>query len=151
MSRLKLDSVPTFRTSVPAPSAEPRAVPQRKAAPAAANLFKADVFEAPGKPSSGPKSGDRVKGSRGSSSLSPALEPLKGSLDELAKKLAADSTLDTKHKLNAAIESELLKLKAEYNLSDRDFHKAFREVRKLADGYSKSDPNVGASGGYLQK
>jgi ElaB/YqjD/DUF883 family membrane-anchored ribosome-binding protein len=139
MSRLKLDSAPTFRTSVPTPASEHRAAPKRKAAPEAANPFKADVFEA------------KVKGSKGASSLPKTLEPLQGTLDELAKKVAADSTLDTKAKQRDAIEAELLKLKAEFNLSDRDFHAAFREVRKLADSYSKSDPEVGVSGGYREK
>jgi hypothetical protein len=137
--------------------------------------LKADVFESPAKP---PKtlspvgtppdsSGTGAKptgplqdiadtgvypiGTSTKGSPSKTLEPYMGQLDELAKKVAGDNTLDSQPKVHAAIEAELLKLKTDLNLSEDDYHHAFNEVRKLASAYKGSDPDFGASGGIREK
>jgi hypothetical protein len=175
MTRLRIDSTPTFRTSVPTPAAEPRTAPSRKAVPEIVKKLRTDGFDRTAKEAEGAKSGarakgtdktkgadkakaadkakgaEKTKGTEKSRPLSKALESIKGNLDEIAQKVAADKTLDSKKKLNDAIRDELLKLKEPFNLSDRDLRDAFREVRKLAHGYTNSDPDFGATGGIREK
>ncbi|MDY7227516.1 hypothetical protein [Hyalangium rubrum] len=156
MSRLKLDSAPALRISIPRSTVEPKAAPQRQEKPQRADRFETgtnklsgrraegDVFERSGKADRGAKSAPGPVGSR---PLPKTLEPLAGALDDIAKKLAGDSTLDSKDKLKAAIKDAVDKL----GLSEQDARKAYREVKHAVRYYKGSDPDFGATGGLNVK
>lgn len=163
MTRLKLDSIPAFRASLLRSTVESRPAPQVKGVPEPVRQHpRADGFERSRWSSGHREAGDvyerndkgtraakNVPGPVGTRPLSEKLEPFKDQLNEIAQKVAQDSTLDTKEKVKQAIWDAVKAL----GLEGKDAREAFRETKKAARFFGKgsSDPDFGASGGIKEK